>query len=171
MSSNSILEHFPQIDLGEVRAGPDVLPRDWSLKLSDGRTITLTRIEQHRTYGGMLSGVPMDPERTAFNVISEAQEWDRHFHSEPFVVPATIKRGIRPASPDPRGFALYWAMLPPVTTFAQFRCLQTARDPDEICSSALLVWWQDEFGLPTAADLLERLRSIPWERCARDWTP
>ena len=62
-------------------------------------------------------------------------------------------------------------MLPQVTTFAIFESLKTARDPREVYSSVLVVWWQTQFGIPREANLLDRLRSIDWVKHAKDWTP
>lgn len=62
-------------------------------------------------------------------------------------------------------------MLPQVTTFTHFRSLTTARDDSEVYSSALVVWWQAQYGIPEDADLVQRLHSIDWVGCAKDWTP
>ena len=170
----ALTEKFPVADMGEVAQPPEVMPLDWELRLSEGREIFLTNIQQHRTYGGKLCGLPNDPERTVAGAIKASQEWDRNFHGAPVVIPAAIVSGTKPAPKDPR-FAQFgptaWSMLPPVTTFARFSALTTARDDTEVYSSALVVWWQPQFGIPRDLDLLQRLRSIDWVRCAKDWTP
>lgn len=170
----ALIEGFPVTDMGEVAQSPDVMPLDWELQLAGGREIFLTRIQQHRTYGGMLCGLPQDPERTVAEAVKASQVWDRNFHGTPVVIPATIVSGIKPAPKDPMFAKLgptAWSMLPQVTTFADFSSLTTARDESEVYSSALVVWWQPQFGIPRDPDLLQRLRSIDWIRYARDWTP
>jgi hypothetical protein len=170
----ALIEDFPVAGMGEVAQSPEVMPLDWELQLAGGREIFLTRIQQHRTYGGMLCGLPRDPERTVAEAVNASQEWDRHFHGAPVVIPATIVSGTKTAPKDPRFAQLgptAWSMLPQVTTFAEFQSLSPARDQSEVYSSALVVWWQGQFGIPRDADLLQRLRSIDWVRYARDWMP
>jgi hypothetical protein len=170
----ALIDDFPVVDMGELVEPPDVMPLDWEFRLSGGREIFLTRIQQHRTYGGMLCGLPRDPERTVIRAIEEAQEWDGRFHGAPVVIPATIVRGTKPEPESSNRLPsamLEWSMLPQVTTFAEFESLKTARDPRECFSSALVVWWQTQFGIPRDTDLLDRLRSIDWVKHAKDWTP
>jgi hypothetical protein len=169
-----LIDDFSVVDLGELAEPPNVMPLDWEFRLSGGREIFLTRIQQHRTYGGMLCGLPRDPERTVFRAIEEAQSWDGRFHGAPVVIPATIVRGTKPEPNNSRRIPsamLEWSMLPQVTTFAEFKSLTTARDHSEVYSSVLVVWWQTQFGIPREADLLDRLRSIDWVKHAKDWTP
>lgn len=170
----SILETFSVNDQGEGPQSPEVMPADWGFKLSDGRDIFLTRIEQHGTYGGMLCGFPRAPEDKVSSAMADAKKWDQGFHAEPAIIPTTLLRGIKSAPTDPR-FASFgrrgWAMLPPVTTFAEFRSHKTARDHGEVFSSAVLVWWQPQFGIPKDEDLLERIRAVDWCRFAKDWSP
>ena len=72
---------FPVADMGEVAQSPEVMPLDWEFQLAGGREIFLTRIQQHRTYGGMLCGLPDDPGRTVCQrrqgVVSVGQEFPR----------------------------------------------------------------------------------------------
>jgi hypothetical protein len=168
------IDDFPVVEMGELAESPEVMPLDWKFQLSGGREIFLTRIQQHRSYGGMLCGLPRDPEMSVVQAIAGAQKWDGRFHEAPVVIPATIVRGTKPESdqafPTPL-FLREWSMLPQVTTFAVFESLKTARDHSEVYSSVLVVWWQTQFGIPREADLLDRLRSIDWVKHAKDWTP
>ncbi len=45
------------------------MPLDWEFWLPGGREIFLTPIQQHRTYGDMLCGLPRDPERSVVHMI------------------------------------------------------------------------------------------------------
>ena len=168
------IDDFPVVDMGEQAEPPEAMPLDWEFRLSGGREVFLTRIQQHWTYGGMLCGLPFDPEMSVVRAIAEAQKWDGRFHGVPVVIPATIVSGTLPADKNPR-FAQFgptaWSMLPQVTTFAIFQSLETARNHSEVYSSVLIVWWQTQFGIPRETDLLDRLRSIDWVKHAKDWTP
>ena len=168
------IDDFPVVSMGELSASPDVMPLRLEFRLPGGREVFLTRIQQHQTYGGMLCGLPRDPETSVARAIEEAQKWDGGFHGAPVVIPATIVSGIKSAPKNPRFAhigAMAWSMLPQITTFAEFKSLTTARDPGEVYSSILAVWWQTQFGIPTDADLLQGLRSMDWGRYAKDWTP
>ncbi len=160
--------------MGELAESPDVMPQDWKFQLSGGRGIFLTRIQQHPTYMGTFFGLPPDPERSVARAIEEANTWDGHFHGAPVVIPATIVMGIKPPPKSARftqSGPRAWSMLPPVTTFAKFMSLTTARDHSKVHSTVLVVWWQTQFGIAREADPLVRLRSIDWVKHAKDWTP
>ncbi len=120
----SLIEKFPVTDVGTANESPEVMPLDWEFRLRGGREIFLTQIQQHRTYGGMLCGLPDEPERTVAEAIAGAQKWDRNFHGLPIVIPSTIVRGIK-SEPKVARFNLYgptaWSILPQVTTFCDFR--------------------------------------------------
>ncbi len=174
MPATPVPSSRPHTDLGEGAQSPEVMPQDWGFKLIDERDIFLTRIAQHGTYGGMLCGIPRAPQDRVSEAIADASKWDEGFHAEPVVIPATILRGIKSAPTEPR-FASFgrrgWAMLPQVSTFAEFRSQKAAKDHGEVFSSALLVWWQPQFGIPTDEDLLRRIRAVDWCRFAKDWSP
>ena len=170
----SLTEHFHFTDLGEGPQSPEVLPLDWGFSLADGRDIHITRLEQRPTYAGILCGLPRAPEAKVTSALDAARKWDNDFHGEPVVIPANILRGIKSAPTDPRYShhgRMRWEMLPQVTTFAEFTSPKTVRDHGEAFSSALLVWWQPQFGIPVDEELLGRIRTVDWVRHARDWTP
>jgi hypothetical protein len=162
-----LIETFPVSDAGEAHQPPKVLPLDWKIRQLNGREIVLTRIQQHQTYGGMLCGLPRDPEGKVSRAIEEAREWSGDFSVLPIVIPATILHGVRQTPSDPQ-FAhvepTEWSMLPQVTTYAQFHSTNTALDIDERGTFALLVWWQSHFGIPVDNDLLARLQSLDWPK-------
>lgn len=160
-----LIEMFPVSDAGEAHPSPKMFPLDWKFRLLNSREIVLTRIQQHQTYGGLLCGLPRAPEGKVSRAIEEAREWNGDFNVSPIVVPATILHGIRPTPRDPQ-FAhiepTEWSMLPPVTTYAEFRSTDSALDIDEESTFAVLIWWQNHFGIPHDTDLLARLQSIDW---------
>jgi hypothetical protein len=67
----ALTEKFPVADIGEVAQPPEVMPLDWELRLSEGREIFLTYIQQHRTYGGMLTPSRFDSKHN-FPVLTDA---------------------------------------------------------------------------------------------------
>jgi hypothetical protein len=98
----ALIDDFPVVDMGELAEPPDVMPLDWKFRLSGGREIVLIRIQQHRTYGGMLCGLPWNPEMAVVQSIAGAQKWDGRFHAAPVVIPASIVSGTTPEPGMPR---------------------------------------------------------------------
>lgn len=137
------------------------------LELPDGRAITMQSLEQSFTYAGRLCGrsMPSDNNRRMAEFVVEVSRrfpWAR----EPLVLPPVRK--VVPARPDrhvPEG-----EELPSVLSLAQFRSNSPANDSGECYSSALFVWFQDEFGLPDER-AREALRQVQWRSVAWDWTP
>lgn len=156
--------------MGEVSANPNVLPSGWRLKLHDGREVTLDRIEQYCTYSGMVCGLQYDPPRTVASAIRAVQNWAPHFHAQPAVIPATITQGIRPTPKDLQYSHvehLAWQMLLPVTTFAIFDLWRDLDSNDEN-TSALVIWWQANFGSPDNDETVNRICALDWGRHAQE---
>lgn len=165
------IDLFPINDLGELTAFPDVMPAKWAITLLDGREIHLERIEQRATYGGMLGGAPMFPKSNVEVAMSQARKWDGSGEGRIMVIPAPITQaGVKRAGRDGQISTLPIRMLPPVQTFALFTSRTPARDPDEACSSGVMIWWQENYGIPQDPALLERIRAADWNTCAFDWT-
>ena len=169
-----LTQDFPVIDKGVIRVFPDVLPDDWGLVLDDGREIFLRNLAQHRTYAGLLCGMPCEPEYDVRRAISQARDWDRDFHPRPAIIPAPILRGIKPAPTEqhpkfpigPRP----WAHLPVITSFGIFG--STPRPgANGSFASALVIWWQGHFGVPADPGVLASLRALRWDAHVEEWDP
>lgn len=165
----AITDSFPVVEMGLVHTPPEVFPLDWAFLLRDGREVTLTRLEQHRTYGGLLSGTPLHPERDVAVALSQARDWDGGFHKKPLVIPAPIVKGLR-ESRLPELVQIPWAYLPAVTTFAIFQS-NPRKNSGWSFASMLAIWWQSQFGIPTDGPLLDRLKSMPWSDHVEEWDP
>lgn len=57
--------------------------------------------------------------------------------------------------------------LPPVRTLARFESSPVV-DKDADWSSLVVLWFQDTYGPPEAGHVTEQLRSLDWDRLARD---
>jgi len=71
-----------------------------------------------------------------------------------------------------------WAGDPrfPSAKLPQFTCIghfhsDTVRDKDAFLSSAIVVWYQEAYGLPTDEYILAQLRELDWAAHAWDWDP
>lgn len=138
-----------------------------NLELADGRAIRMQSLEQALTYAGRLCGrgsTASNDERIAEYVadVRARLPWS----GVPHVLPPV--RRVIPARPE-RGITV-GEELPRVMAMAEFRSDAPARDEDEVYSSALVIWFQDTFGLPDAR-AIEALRVMDWRAIAMDWTP
>lgn len=139
------------------------------LTLADGRRITLTRLEQAMTYEGLLEGYPTRREndrRVAALVDAERTRtrWP------PIVIEPTRRASFDRAGPveDAVGGRVpEW--LPMVACVANFTSLPTGRDLDAHMSELSVVWFQDQFALPFAAEALAAIHAIDWVEHARDY--
>jgi hypothetical protein len=58
-------------------------------------------------------------------------------------------------------------LLPRVVSLARFMSLEPANDESEMFSTATIVWFQEEFGLPGEL-AIRALRQVDWNAIARD---
>jgi hypothetical protein len=124
------------------------------LKLNSGREIKLADLRQFRTYGGVLCGVPTPQRNAEFveDALKEASEVN--------------DLGLQPVLIPPK--AGTW--MPKVTSLALFDSGEPPESPDAY-SSVAVVWYQEEFGLPTDKAVLDGLAAIDWEAHSKGWMP
>jgi hypothetical protein len=134
------------------------------LSLSDGRVIALQALEQRLVYEGLLEGVP----RRDINAGYIAQAVARagaHGAAVHLIEPVARALG---SGRDEDGFGPMEA-LPSVVSAGRWRSRQpTSRGIGQDASTLVIVWFQDSFGAPQGAALLEALRGIPWDALAVD---
>ncbi|MCA2997685.1 MAG: hypothetical protein ING75_03690 [Rhodocyclaceae bacterium] len=129
-------------------------------------------MSQHQTYGGMLNGLPSEPEEKVLQAVADANEWDCNFHKRPAVLPAAIVSGTRIA---PEGQVhrdrwiepKKWEMLPVVTCFGVFESSQRQGGFEDF-SSSLVIWFQGHFGIPADAGTLVAFSLLDWDRHAEE---
>jgi hypothetical protein len=131
--------------------------------LASGREIGLSRLQQGRTYAGMLNG--FFDARVNQHEIDQLLEEARELavvDCEPFLIQPA------PAITElPSG--RMQEKLPPITCVADFRSNELNRAGSEPYSSLAVAWFQDEFAMPIDTEVLNQIRKIDWERHAKDW--
>lgn len=132
------------------------------LTLSSGRSVRLLYLSQSFTYGGWQEGVP-DSRINDQIVESAARRAKEKYQREPVLLKPRRRDYLR--SPEHRDPDTEW--LPVIESLCVLRSLSPARDLECDYSSVTVVWYQDEFGLPTG-DFLEQFKQIDWERYAED---
>ena len=82
--------------------------------------------------------------------------------------PHSVICATRPGD-EPYPYPLVW--LPPVCTIAFFESAAPARDPLQLYSALVVIWFQEGYGMTDDARVLEQLRNVDWARQAHDETP
>ena len=139
----------------------------YSLEQTSGRNIGLRCHIQRHTYELMLFGTPYRDLNSEFieRHLRWAREWAEQL-SLP-LAPVLIEPRLSPIphqASDPRGPL---EALPTIVTFAVFDSVGV--DPSNMCSSVLVVWYQNRWGLPTQR-VATALRTLDWEPNACDWS-
>lgn len=133
----------------------------YSIAIAGGRLLHLHSLYQTRTYKGLLANRPNRESNK--RVIADAFELAREhlrFMGLPQLIPSPTMNGA-PGSDYER--------LPDYLCIGEFTSSQPARDLDKPYSSAVLVWFQDSFAPPIAAEVLKEIRDVDWARIAQDW--
>jgi len=115
--------------------------------------IELVRLEQSRTYYGVLAGklFPTVRPRRIEDALERARK-DSLEGTEPLLLA------------PPEGLEL-----PEVTTIATFDSGELKRAGSEPYSSLTVVWFQEGFGVEVGERVLGQLREVDWEGLAKDW--
>lgn len=173
-SSMTITSQFPREEMGTTPNSPTFFPRPFSVTLADGEVVCLKRFHQEETYAGMLAGLPHDPQGYVLAALRKARAWDEEFHDNPIVIPSLIRMGIKSrhitTNTGVKQQFLSWEYLPPVLSFAEFRA-NAPQGSSFVYASALVLWWQDEFGLPADPRTLLALQNMAWTKHASLWDP
>lgn len=125
------------------------------LTLPGGREIKLVQLDQLLTYYVHLLGTP-NAQINAIHV-QDALERARKL----------CGLGVEPVLVPPR--AGDW--LPKVTSIAMFDSGALTKPGSDSFSSAVVLWYQDEFGIPTDPAVLNVFGTLDWEAVAVDWDP
>jgi len=145
----------------------------YRLTLSSGREIELATLEQQPSYLNVLSGYPTRSlnQRLMQSHMRMAEERQARLslRLKPILIEPSVTQisphlqseGLEENNPDP------CEALPPVLSVAVFE--SGAAGSVEVCSSTLVVWYQDQWGLPTLP-AIEALRELDWAAHAQDWT-
>lgn len=164
--------HSPRIEHGLISGHPITGPVTMTFTLPTGRLIKLKRLYQFDVYGGMLAGMPNDPERHLIQAVKVAKQYFPDHGMMPVVLEPVFHAGhVTRKKRDGGEIPVPWLKLPEVCTVAEFDSNEPARGEDEIYSSVLAIWFQDHYGLPDDAQTLEQLKHLDWEKCGYDWTP
>lgn len=162
----------PRINHGLIVSHPISGPVTLEFTLPTGRLIKLKRLYQFDVYGGMLAGMPSDPERHFIQAVKAAKQHFPDHGMMPVVLEPLFHTGqVTRKKRDGSEIQVPWLKLPEVCTVAEFDSNEPARDEYEVYSSVLAIWFQDHYGLPDDVRTLEQLSHLDWVEHGYDWTP
>lgn len=161
----------PRTHHGEILGHPLVAPDGLSITLHDGRVIALREWHQYFVYAGTLCGVPPTPENDIIAALKTARRMFSHLGARPVLLEPEIHQATYQTArgEETKLQPLIW--LPKVGSVALFESGSPARDPEEVYSSLVVVWFQERYGLPEDVRVFDQLRSLDWNAYAVDSTP
>ncbi len=159
------LDDLPAIDRGVVDKHPLDFAQKLSFRLGDGREILLTELYQYRTYEGYLEGVPHPyiAFKQALDVARSKYDWN---DTDPIVLPP-IKYVGTYVNND---FRSDWVTVPLICSIACFSSNSPAKDSTKTNSDAVVIWFQDRFGLDLDERTVGQLQAMNWNAGAVDWS-
>ena len=157
--------HELQIVDGDRVPGTAMAGEALTIEQHCGRRLELARCYQYLTHGGLLAGMWQARDST----VEEAILIARDLFGEGDEAVALLRPRLRRLPPstdhDP---ALPEARLPLVTTIAVFNS-EPAADDEAFRSSAVVIWFQEHFGLPADRHVIMQIVDLDWPAHARDW--
>jgi len=145
----------------------------YSLTLSTKREIDLAILHQEPSYLYWLVGNPTRSINR--DLVQSHLRMAQEHHCRPSLPlkPALLEPTFKPISSRFRGGCVEedtmnpYELLPPILSVAVFD--SSSVGAVEACSSALVLWYQHEWGLPTLP-VQDALEELDWEVYAYDWT-
>jgi hypothetical protein len=147
---------------------------DLSLIQISGRKIWLVSLYHYYTSRGLLAGFPQAKDWNVEHAVNAAERYCGKGNAPVAILRPRLTRlriPERQGEPIWHGNPAYpLASLPPVTCIGEFWS-DTVRDKDAFLSSAIVIWYQEAYGLPTDEHILAGLRELDWAKHAWDWDP
>jgi hypothetical protein len=141
------------------------------LTLNSGRSITLARLNQVRTYAGLLEGTP-NADSNSMIIEGSTRNAQKLANGALQVIAPPRRDYFRQAgdmsgiASRKRGWIPEW--LPMITCIGSFESIGNLRDPNMDLSVLTIVWYQDEFALPILEPALSQILALDWEATAKE---
>jgi hypothetical protein len=132
-----------------------------NIKLNGGREIYLESIWQHKTYSGLLCGIPNDERNKKYIEHNMEYALEKMNAVCTYLVPPVslemegIDKSIKRYKDAIR--------LPYITCFGQFESSVLNGDKKNDGSWLTIVWYQDDFSMPIDDTIIEHIKLIDWE--------
>jgi hypothetical protein len=142
----------------------------WAIPNGDGRKLLVEAVHQELIYAGALTGGLFEPTEYLLQAIKRAEKLYPQEASTPIILPPKLFAGTRAWTSNGVAEREDWLSLPRVRCIALLFNGKPARDENEVFSSAVVIWFQDHFGMPDS-EVQKQLADLEWQAFAVDWTP
>lgn len=161
----------PRIEHGLMHKHPMVPPPSLSITMRDGRAMILRQLHQYYAHGGVLAGLPHSPVGDFESALATAKRVFPNWSARPLLLEPVLHTGYMRTDDEGRPVPYMATWVAPVCCIGLFESDALAHDPASIFSSAILVWFQDAYGIPTDPRTLEQMANVDWDRIAEGWSP
>jgi hypothetical protein len=131
-----------------------------------GYTLHWSKFSQEAMYAFQLEGIP-NRERNEEHIQELKDKANGPAHCVPYV--AIPWENAEDCARYLKNKGQILEFTPPICCVARLTSSCIVDDPDNCYSYATLIWFQDEFGIPTDEKVLEKIRAVDWENVAEDW--
>ncbi|MBI4693133.1 MAG: hypothetical protein HY749_03850 [Gammaproteobacteria bacterium] len=159
----------PRINHGIVPQHPLTTPPYPSFILKSGRTIKLCEVFQFYVYGGVLAGLPREQDSSVIEALDVAARVFPREGSQPLVLTPLLHEGVCGSGPEDDSWLNRWCKLSDVCTVGLFVSDTPARDEAMDGSAAVVIWFQNAYGVGFDARTVQQIEALEWERCASDF--
>ena len=146
------------------------------LTLSDGRVLHLEQFQQSRTYLGLWEGTPWKEINDEFVArwLNRARRYAVLGREPTLIEP--VRRNYRHTPGDLDHYLVDEPdtpreLLPDVVCMASYNSDSIPADRPTMMSNGVIVWFQDDFGLPSEQFVRERLVPLKWRLIGRNFEP
>jgi hypothetical protein len=160
---------LPRIDWPYGNAHPKEF-KGWKIVQSDGRELIVETLHQENIYADSLLGGLHYPTDYLLESIARAEALYPYEKSSPIILPPSLYWGRKIMMVDGEDKGYEWMTLPRVRCIAELFCAKPVREKDQPLSSAIVIWFQDQFGLPDE-QVQAQLQTIDWKKQGSDCTP
>lgn len=159
---NFSLEDLPQQHRQYSSLKTGVANQSVTFEIAGGYTITMTEMVQFSSQSAVLEGF-VHPLSSFGDAIGRAQKAFPYFGGTPVGLPPTLQ-----CSQDTNSEGDTWIAAPPICTVAMFESMKSAKDDSADSSSAVLIWFQDGFGIALDDRTRHLIQALDWSAIAED---
>tara|TARA_Y100000815_G_C12973061_1_gene361197 strand:+ start:92 stop:517 length:426 start_codon:yes stop_codon:yes gene_type:complete len=131
-----------------------------NLIIETNKNVTIKRIKQWHTYGGLLEGIPTD--KLNERIINRTKKQAKEFSGMEEIYLIEPKQ--KPIDYDGKYPFGNPASLPGVTCIAELWHNDVFKNPDKMFSSLCIIWFQEDYAFPIEENILNSIKEIPFSK-------
>lgn len=138
------------------------ITKSLAFDLTSGHAISMTEIVQFSSQDGVFEGV-MHPLSSFNNAIVRAKRTFPNFEGIPVGISPMLFSNLDSIREDDM-----WIATPPICTVAMFESMKPANDASADSSCAVLIWFQNNFGITLDVRTRQQIQDLDWSAVAVD---